>query len=214
MEIQITVIDDHRIVRDGLKALLLGNRNIKLVGSFGDPISFLKWLEENSCPDVTLMDITMPQMSGIELTRKVLQSNPKSKIIVLTANTARHFLEASLKAGAKGFLSKDCEKEELISAIEQVFSGHYYIDRSLNQDMVRNYISALEYSTPDRDLTEREVDIVRGFANGLSYQDIAEELNISKKTVETHKRSIFDKLNISNNAELVKYAIRNKIVEL
>lgn len=213
--IEVVIIDDHRIMRDGLKAVFLGVKYIELLGSFGDPLDFLNWAEKRkSCPDVVLMDISMPKMSGIELTRKLLQLDSRCKVIILTSNTARQYMEASLKSGAKGFLSKNCEKLELIKAIEQVSMGHYYIDVSLSHEMVTNYINNLNHTNVDRELTERELDILRGFANGLSYQEIAEELNISKRTVEVHKRSIFEKLEIKNNAELVKYAIRNRIIEL
>ena len=211
--IRIALVDDHEIVRDGIRALLLGNKTVDLVGSFSQPAELHRFLNKGGKIDVLVLDIAMPQMSGIELTRQLIKDKAVPRILILSANTNRNYLESALKAGVHGFIPKDCSKEEMITAIEQVYSGNLYIGQNLSQAVLANYVQRL-HRPEDPELTDREVEILKGFANGMSYIDIADELNISKKTVESHKKNIFEKLNLQSNADLVKYAIKHHIVEL
>lgn len=213
-EIKVVLVDDHEIFRDGISLLLSNHGSIDLVAALPNARSLFKLLDEEVAVDVFLLDINLPQMSGIEIARKIQQLAPGSKIIFLTSNTAKMFMESGLKAGAKGFLNKDCTTEELIEGIEQVSIGSYYFGKGMEQSVYKNYINNLRVDPTLTELTEREIEVLRCFANGMSYQEISEELVISKKTVETHKHSIFKKLKFNNNAELVKYAIKHHIVEI
>ncbi len=212
-EIRVALVDDHEIVRDGIRAIFLGVKGMEYVGSFAQALDLYKALEDGLQIDVLLTDISLPQISGIELTRNLAKENRNIRCLILSANTSRNHMESALKAGAKGFLPKDCSKEELVVGIEKVYAGDLYIGKNLSQVVLENYIHQLHGGTSS-ELTDREVEILRHFANGFSYQEISDELSISKKTVEAHKKSIFEKLNIKTNADLVKYAIKHHIVEL
>ena len=208
------MVDDHEIVRDGIRALLMGNTEIRLVASFPNASEFSAYLKEHpSFFDVLILDISLPNISGIELTRQLIKENSKVKILMLSASTGKVYIENALKAGAKGFLPKDCSREELITAIKQVFYKNIYIGKNLEQVVLENYINRLHYTEED-ELTSREVEILTGFANGLTYNEIADQLNISKKTIESHKKNIFEKLHFKTNADLIKYAIKHHIIEL
>ncbi len=212
--IKIGLVDDHEIVRDGIRALLMGNPEIQLVESFPNAKAFLTYLKENpSFFDVLILDISLPNISGIELTRQLMKDDPKIKILMLSANTGKVHIESAFKAGARGFLPKDCSRDELTLAITQIFYKNLYIGKNLEQVVLENYINRLHYSEQE-ELTSREVEILTGFANGLTYNEIADELNISKKTIESHKKNIFEKLHFKTNADLIKYAIKNHIIEL
>lgn len=212
--IKIGLVDDHEIVRDGIRALLMGNSEIQLVESFPNAKTFLTYLKENpSFFDVLILDISLPNISGIELTRQLIKDDPKTKILMLSANTGKVHIESAFKAGARGFLPKDCSRDELALAIAQIFYKNIYIGKNLEQVVLENYINRLHY-TEQEELTSREVEILTGFANGLTYNEIADELNISKKTIESHKKNIFEKLHFKTNADLIKYAIKNHIIEL
>lgn len=213
-QIKVVLVDDHEIFRDGISLLLSNHGAIDLVAALPNARSLFSLLDQEVDVDVFLLDINLPQMSGIEIARKIQQLAPGSKIIFLTSNTAKMFMESGLKAGAKGFLNKDCSTEELIEGIEQVFIGSYYFGRGMKESVYENYISNLQVDPTLTELTEREIEVLRCFANGMSYKDISEELSISQKTIESHKHSIFKKLKFNNNADLVKYAIKHHIIEI
>lgn len=213
-EIKVVLVDDHEIFREGISLLLSNHGTIDLVAALPNARSLFSLMDKEVDVDVFLLDINLPQMSGIEIARKIQHLAPGSKIIFLTSNTAKMFMESGLKAGAKGFLNKDCSTEELIEGIEQVYIGSYYFGKGMKQSVYENYISNLQVDPTLTELTEREIEVLRCFANGMSYRDISEELVISQKTVETHKYSIFKKLKFKNNAELVKYAIKHHIIEI
>jgi DNA-binding NarL/FixJ family response regulator len=213
-EIKVMLVDDHEIFRDGISLLLSSNSSITLSGSVSSARELFDSLDEETPVDVFLLDINLPQMSGIELARKINQIRSHPKIIFLTSNTAKMFMESALRSGAKGFLTKDCSTEELVRAIERVAAGEYFFGKNIEQSVYSNYIDKLSQSGNESELTEREIEVLRCFANGDSYEQVANELNISKKTVEAHKKAVFEKLKFQNNADLVKYAIRHHIIEI
>ncbi|NOZ47334.1 MAG: response regulator transcription factor [Chlorobi bacterium] len=211
-KIKVIIVEDQEIVRDGLSLILSAQDGIDLIGEAASPKELFELLVTD-IPDIILMDIGLPQMSGIELTRKIISEYTKIKVVFLTANPNNITVEHCLMAGGKGFLTKDCSKGELVKAIETVNNNKYYIAENISQEVFSRYINQLNMNKNNR-LSEREIEIVRAFANGLSYNQISQKLNISKKTIETHRNNIFIKTGLKNNADIIKYAIKNHIIEI
>ncbi len=212
-KINIALVDDHSIFRDGLELMLSLNPSVELVASLPNARSLFDWLKENSA-DLFILDINLPKISGIELAKQLKKEIPHPKIIFLTSNTAKMFMDSAIKTGAKGFLTKESPKEELFQAIESVYSNHYYFGKNIEQSLYANYAHHLNLLEDKTELSERELQVLRAFANGLTYKEVEEELSISKKTIETHRKNIFEKLGLKSQTDLVKYAIKNHIIEL
>ena len=211
--IKVIIVDDHELVRDGLELGLMGHNRIEVIATAGDYRGLEKEMSEK-IPDVILLDIDLPQKSGIEITKSIKSNSSAPKIIMITGNDQINYLEMALRAGANGFISKSSRKEIIVEAIRQVMSSTIYIDHNLSQDVYQSLKNKLELYQDDQELSEREIEILKGFANGLTYQQISDELHISKKTVESHKALIYKKLNTKNNADLIKYAIKKGFVKL
>lgn len=212
-KIRLLMIDDHELFRDGLSLFLKMQPDLELVAAVSAPMELHQHLKEGPV-DIVLMDINLPQQSGIDLTRQLVKDQPKLKIIFLSGNEGQAYIEQSLKAGGRGFVPKSAPKAEVLEAIRQVAGGQFYFPSELAQSIFQQYISQLHLQTDASTVTERELEVLRCFANGMSFKEIEEHLHISKKTIEHHKKAIFDKLGFSSNADLVKYAIKNNIVEI
>ena len=211
--IKVVLVDDHAIFRDGIELLIELNPLYELVANLSSARGLFEWLKSNAA-DVFILDINLPGTSGIEVARQLFKELGKPKILFLTSNTAKSYIENALKTGAKGFLTKESSKSELFDALDHVHRNQFYFGKNIEQSLYENYANTLHLVDDKNELTEREVEVVRAFANGLSYKEVEEELNISKKTIETHKKNIFQKLGIKNQADLIKYAIRQNIIEL
>lgn len=211
--IKVVLVDDHAIFRDGIELLIELNPLYELAASLSSARGLFEWLKSNNA-DVFILDINLPGTSGIEVARQLFKELGKPKILFLTSNTAKGYIENALKTGAKGFLTKESSKSELFDALDYVHRNQFYFGKNIEQSLYENYANTLHLVDDKNELTEREVEVVRAFANGLSYKEVEEELNISKKTIETHKKNIFQKLGIKNQADLIKYAIRQNIIEL
>ena len=213
--IKIITVDDHKIIRDGLRSLLLGNSEIKIIGEAGHGYQLFDLLKEKQ-PDVIVLDIALPKISGIEIAKIISKDYPQIKILILTANTDEHTFISSVKAGVKGFLPKDTSKEEFIEAVKTVYTGKHYFGKNISETLFKTLSDSLLNSNEknDKKLSSREIEIIRLFALGHSYKEIAETLYISTRTVETHKNNILKKLNLKNTIDLVKYAIKERIIEL
>lgn len=207
------MIDDHELFRDGLSLFLQLQTDLEVVATAATPIELHRLLSAHQV-DVVVMDISLPQQSGIDLSRQLLKEYPKLKIIFLSGNEGRAYIEQSLKAGGKGFVPKSAPKTEILAAIRQVADGQFYFPSELAQSIFQQYISQLHMQNDAGAPTERELEVLRCFANGMSFKEIEDHLHISKKTIEHHKKAIFDKLGFSSNADLVKYAIKNNIIEI
>jgi DNA-binding NarL/FixJ family response regulator len=211
-KITVWMIDDHELFRDGVSLFLKLQPDINMEHALSTPPELHDALA-SSTPDVLLMDISMPQQSGIDLARQILRTHPKLKIIFLTGNEGYAYLEQALKAGGRGFVPKSASKTEVLEAVRRVYFGDMYFPASVSQDVFKNFVAQLNgHKSPE--LTDRELEVLRCFANGMSFKEIEDTLHISKKTIEHHKKAIFDKLAFSTNADLVKYAIKHHIVEL
>jgi len=215
MTIKVLLADDHKIIREGLRALLEKERGIEVVGEASDGRAIIKMIEKYS-PDVVLMDISMPDTNGIEATRKIIEKNPKIKIIALSMHSDRRFVADMLSAGASGYLLKDCAMEELGRAIRTVISDHVYLCPSVAKIVAEGFVQKPGRSgtTIRTILTPRELEVLQLLVEGKATKEIAFHLNVSIKTVETHRKNISEKLDIHTIAELTKYAVREGLTSL
>lgn len=215
MKNRILLVDDHKILRDGLRALLDTQMNNTIIGEAEDGSQAIKLAGELS-PDMIIMDISLPDMTGIEATREILKVSPSVKIVALSMYADKRFVTDMLRTGASGYLLKDCAFEELEEAIETVSKNGRYISPNLTGVVVDDYINILQKtkSVAASPLSAQEIQVVTRLAEGQNMKQIATELNISVKTVETYRARIAEKLNIHSLADLIKYAIREGLTTL
>jgi DNA-binding NarL/FixJ family response regulator len=215
MKIRIVVADDHKIMREGLKALIDKQPDMEVAAEAQDGLTATK-LARKLLPHVIIMDIGMPEMNGIDATREIVAENKDVKIIALSMHSDRRFVLEMLKAGASGYLLKDSAFEELVTAVHTVMTGQSYLSPRITDIVVKEYLHNLPRndSTVFTILTQREREVLQHLAEGKTTKQIASTLNLSVKTVETHRQQIMDKLQIRSVAELTKYAIREGITSL
>jgi DNA-binding NarL/FixJ family response regulator len=217
-KIKVTLVDDHQLVRDGIRALLSGLDDIEVITEASDAKSTLEKLKLTR-PDVMIVDISLPEMSGIELTKIITTEYPTIKVIVLSMYTNQEFIFNAIKAGAKGYLPKNITREELLDAIREVYKGNEYFSKDVSNIILKSYLKQVKDperfdSLQDEKLTNRELEILRFVAEGYSNQLVADKLFISVRTVESHKNHIMQKLELTTTVDLVKYALKNKIIDL
>ncbi len=213
-KINIVIIDDHQLFRDGLKSLFARNDQFVVIGEAQDAKSGLAILRDKK-PDILLLDISLPGISGIEFCQRVSRQFPRTKIIILTMHQSDEFLSEAFKAGASAFILKHAAATELIAAIQSVRQGKKYISSDMTGPFIDKMLSlSRELNQIPSRLSAKETEIVRLVAQGLENQDIADALHISIATVKTHRANIMKKLGVHKNIDIVKYAIKNKLVEL
>ena len=213
-EIKIALVDDHTLFRTGLKGLLAQRDDFKIVADVGSGMEFLKLLPELDV-DVVFMDIAMPEMDGAETTRLALKLKPDMRVITLSMFGDDHYYTLMVQSGASGFLLKDSDIEEVYSAVDAVMAGDNYFSAILYGSLVRNMSRTETTKIDDEDaLSEREIEILVEVCAGLSNQEIADKLFISKRTVDKHRANILEKTGCKNTANLVVYAIKNRLVEI
>jgi DNA-binding NarL/FixJ family response regulator len=215
MGIKVMLVDDHKILREGLKALLKGVPDIDVVAEASDGKDAIDKARQSS-PDVIVMDLVMPVMNGIEATQQIISRSPSTAVLILSSSQDRANVTAALKVGAKGYLGKDCVIAELEKGIRAVASGKSYLDPRITELLINMYT---QKSTQDAlgnfvVLSKREQDVLRHTADGRNTKDIAFTLSISVKTVETHRLNIMKKLNLNSVAGLTKYAVREGLSSL
>lgn len=208
--IRLMIADDHAIVREGLKQLFALVADISVVGTAVNGGEVLEALHHNVV-DLLLLDMTMPGISGIDLITRVKALNPNQKILVLSMHNEPQIARRALTAGATGYLTKDSDPEVLLAAIRKVAAGGRHIDAGLVEAMVFDGGDSSQ-QTPHEQLSEREMQILRLLVRGDSVNEIAEALVISNKTVSTHKSRLMQKLNLQNNAELVRYGVEHALI--
>ena len=212
MSHRILLVDDHQMFREGLKAVLKSETDFQVVGEAADGMQAVELCRELA-PDVVIMDISMPEMNGVEATGKIHAESPGIKIIILSMHTEKRYILGALKAGATGIVAKNSASAELRTAIETVVSGQTYLSPSVSNVLVQNLLES-GADTGEKMLSPRERQILQLIAMGKGAKEIGNELGISNKTVEAHRMQLMNKLDIRNVAELVKYAIREGMVEL
>lgn len=217
--IRVILVDDHQIIRDGLSNMLNEAPDIEFCGGAADVAKALELIRKTS-PDIVITDLSMPGRSGIDLIRRIGEKHPGTSVLVLSMYITEDYIFNALKAGARGYLPKqDTTKTELLKAIRTIARGEEFFSDSVAQVISKLYShSAKMLSTPDAmarkaSLTARETEILRLYTEGLSNQEIAECLNISTRTVETHKNNIMQKYNFKSTVDMVKFAIRNNLGE-
>ncbi len=214
MALRIVVIDDHRLIREGLKSLL-ETQGFQVVGEAEDGRNAVK-LAKKLDPDAVIIDISMPGLNGIEATRQIHQEAPRVKVIVLSMRSDRRAVLAAFAAGASGYLLKEAAFEEMVVAIKVALKGQTYLSPAIAHVVVRNSIEHWSTSAEPmgRGISSREREILQLVAEGRSSKEMAESLYVSVKTIETHRKQIMNKLNLHSIAELTKYAVREGVTSL
>lgn len=215
MSIRVVLADDHRIMREGLRALLEKELDMEVVGAADTGRSAVE-LAGTLQPDVVVMDMTMPDLNGIEATRQVVAVNPAIKVLALSMHSDKRFVAGALGAGASGYLLKDCALAELVRAIRIVVGGQTYLSPSIASMVVQSYTRRLQDTDSSllSTLTPREREVLQLIAEGRSVKEIAHTLHLSVKTVETHRQQTMNKLGIRTVAELTKFAVREGLTSL
>ncbi len=214
MPIRILLADDHTVVRDGLRALLERQPDMTVVAEAADGRDSVRLAEEQS-PDVVVMDITMPNMNGIEATRRILAASPRTAVVILSMHQDESYVLRSLKAGAKGYLLKDSLRSDIVDAIRAVSQGRSFLTRKISRIMQEDYVRQMERRGVEDSydlLTDREREILQLVAEGKANKEVAGLLNIGLTTVETHRTHILQKLGLHSVPELILYAVRKSII--
>lgn len=215
MDIRVILADDHKIVRDGLRTLLEKQPEINVVAEAEDGRATVQ-LAKKLSPEVVIMDVAMPDLNGIEATRQIIAEQPNVKVIALSMHSDRRFVSEMLRAGASAYLMKDCAFEELATAIRTVVENKVYLSPGIAGIVIENFIrqTSKSESSVFSILSDREREVLQLMSEGKTTKDIASHLNVSIKTIETHRTNIMTKLDIHSIAELTKYAIREGLTSL
>lgn len=213
--IRVLIVDDHKIVRDGLKSMLEDVPNVDVIEECGDGRSGVDRAVE-ARPDVVVMDIGMQGLNGIDATRQIVEAAPDVKVVVLSVHNERSFVLGALQAGASGYLEKDCPFEELRDAIASVAAGRAYLSSGVTHEVVQEVVAA-GHDLGKSDLvvlSAREREVLQLLAEGRANKEIADQLAVSIKTVDRHRQNIMKKLGLHTVAELTKYAVKEGITQL
>lgn len=212
MTIKILLVDDHAIVRQGLKKILESQKDFQIVAEAGDGSEAIRMVDLHH-PDVTVLDIMMPGISGLEVAR---QLNGKTNVVILSMHSNEAYVVESLRSGAYGYVLKDADANELVDAIQAAHEHRYYLGSPFSRQSVETYLSKIQSSPMDPydTLTRREREILKMAAEGLTAFEISEKLSISSRTVEVHRSNFMHKLSLKSQSDLVRYAVRRGIVSL
>lgn len=214
MSIRILLADDHTVVREGMRALLERQPDMAVVAEAADGRESVQLAEEHS-PDVVVMDVAMPGMNGIEATRRILASCPRTSVVILSMHQDESYVLRSLKAGAKGYLLKDSPQADVIAAIRAVSQGRSFLSRKISRMLQEDYVQELESLGLEDSydlLTDREREILQLLAEGRANKEVASLLNIGLTTVETHRGHILQKLGLHSIPDLILYAVRKRLI--
>jgi len=210
----IVLADDHPIVRRGLRTLLEAEPDFEVVGEAGDGIEAVR-LTERLKPDVVVVDLMMPGMTGLEVTRQVASRVPHTQIIVLSMYDSDAYVREAVRGGAGGYVLKEASPSDLVSAVRAVANGQRYLSPALSQRAVEAYVERARAASPTHEtLSNREREVLKLAAEGRTSPEIAERLNLSPRTVETHRASLLRKLGLRGQTDLIRYAIRQGILPL
>lgn len=212
-EIKILVVDDHKMIRDGIKSMLYNQKQFRVIGEASDGQQALKLIETNDV-DLVIMDINMPVMNGVECTRQITQTYPDVKVLALTMHDEELYLVKMMEAGAVGYILKDLGKDELLKAINEIVSGRRYFSPEITISVIKELTSPTKQSAIfENPLTSREIEVLELICQELTNQEMADKLSISIRTVDAHRRNLLEKTNSKNTAGLVKYALSNHMFD-
>ena len=217
-KIKLILVDDHQLVRTGIANLLAGETGFEIIGEAADAKDLFELLRKSQ-PDITVLDIALPGMSGIEITKKLHNDYPGIRILILSMHTSEEFIFNAINSGARGYLPKNTSRKELIEAIYAIHRGEEFFAESISNVILKSYIKKAKSDSQDDEnnenlLSKREIEVLKLFAEGMTNQEIADKLFISIRTVESHKNHIMARLELKTTVDLVKFAIRNNIVLL
>jgi DNA-binding NarL/FixJ family response regulator len=208
---KVLLADDHAVVRDGLRHILKTAGGFEVVGEAGDGAAALD-LVRRIAADVLLLDLSMPESSGLELIKDVRQAAPQLRILVVTMHAEQQYVTRAFAAGAAGYLTKESAGFELVSALSKLAAGGVYVGLAMAERMARK-LNEPAHALPHQRLSRRELDVLRRIASGQSLTEIAEELDRSVKTVSTYKQRILEKMDLPHEAALVRYAVRHHLFD-
>jgi DNA-binding NarL/FixJ family response regulator len=214
-KIRILIVEDHEVVIKGIKTLLEPYEDLEIVGYALESEEAMKKVDELR-PDIIIMDINLPEVSGIEITEKISEQYPLSRVIYYTSHVDEQLITEGFEAGAYGYVPKNFKPQELIEAIHMVYEGQKFMKGIVSEKFIASYLKSEKEKKLKQDipLSERELEVLKHMSLGLSNKQIADKLYISIRTVETHKHNLMKKLNIFSTAELVIYAIQNNIIKI
>lgn len=217
-KIKILIADDHSVVRSGLRMLFQREPEFTIVGEATDGDEVVR-LAQQEHPDVVILDISMPKLNGIEATRIIKQHNPDVKVLILTIHESEGYIYQMVRAGANGYVLKSAEKKEIFDAIRAVVSGGQFFSPSVSKLLIDGFIKRakdreVEPRQSRPSLTQRETEILRFITQSLTSREIADKLELSVRTINTHRANLMQKLNIHDTAGLVRYAIQNGLVDV
>lgn len=218
MSKKILIVDDHPFFREGLKTIISRDDTFVVIGEAGNAREALL-LAQKLKPDITLIDISLPDTSGIELIKEILRLVPKTTIIVVSMHSKIYYIKESIQAGARGYVIKDSATDILLQALEAVSRGQYFLDSSLSEELAGQLLHSFGQDKDIIDskysaLTSRQQEIIRFLAQGLTAKQISGRLNLSPKTIENHRHNILHKLHLHNTVELIQYAARIGLIEM
>lgn len=215
MPTRLILVDDHKVIREGLQSLFEQEPGMSVVGQATDGRSAVE-LARRLAPDVAVMDVAMPDLNGIEAARQIADTCPHTRVVALSMHADRRFVGEMLRAGAMAYLLKTCEFDELLHAIRCVLSGRRYLTPDVTSTLVDDYLDQVpaEVTQPASPLSPKEREVLQLLTEGMGAKEIALHLDVSVKTIHTHRQHIMDKLNAHSLAELTKYAIREGITSL
>ena len=212
---RIVLADDHVLIRHGIKNIIAREAHLEIAGEVEDGEELLVYLEKD-LPELVILDISMPKINGVELTRKLKRKYPSLKILMLTMHKNKQFFYQAMSAGADGYLVKSDSESELLLAVHKIRTGNTYISPYLLDDFTDDVVKAYrnqESATPDA-LTRREKQVLAMVVDGLTTREVAAELNLSPRTIDHHRSNLLKKFNLKNSVDLVKYAVRHGYAEV
>lgn len=210
--IRVLIADDHAIVRSGMRRMLEDQEGIQIVGEAADGHETIQKVRETT-PDVILLDISMPGMDGLDVTKQLKVIEPGARILILTMHAEEQYAPRLMRAGAMGYVTKHAAIEELVKAIHVVNSGRRFLSPMLAEDLAWRYLGNKPELSPTEFLSDRELQVLCLLAQGNTNREIAGSLHLSVKTIDTYRARILDKLNLRNNAELTLFSIRHGLIE-
>jgi len=217
-KIKVLLVDDHQIVRDGIKRILKDESDIELIGSVSSGKEALDFVKCTP-PDVVIADLSMPNMSGIELTERLKGLHPSINVLILSMFNNEEYIVSAIQAGAKGYLPKqDSTTEILLEAIRTIANGDEFYSPSISKIVIKSFVNSVKNTSVSdiakkQQLTSREKEILKLYVEGYTNNEIADKLNLSVFTIKTHKNNIMQKYNFKSTVEMIKFALRNNIVE-
>lgn len=214
--INIVLVDDHQILRDGLKSILEDEDDLMVVGEADNGREALRLVRQVK-PDIVVMDVSMPDINGIEATSQIMEECPGCKVLALSMHRDPRFITGMLEAGAKGYMLKDCASDELVSVIRTLSAGSFYVTPGVADVVIKGFLGKLgggDKKPPGSVLSPREREVLKLLVGGLSTKEISDRICVGIKTVEAHRRNIMEKLEIGNLVDLIRYAIVEGITSI